>query len=161
MCGIFLYLEFPFLSLLWSDVPYPSGPCSSATRSLKLFLHSFPSGFNSPILSAPQHFTPILLQHRHYLPSRFLSAFLAQPRGRPWAEGLYLTHFKSSYQMLQVLQVTPWISLKGWLPSFFVSICTLSRTCLCCYHKTAVGNHWSLVLPCAPYCCYGMLGCDH
>ena len=161
-CCVFLSLEFHFLPLLWKAVPYPSRLCSIATRSLKRFLLSFPSAINDPIFSAPQHFTPILLHHRHCLPVQFgcLSDFSTQP-GPPWAGGLYLTHFRSSYQMLQVLQVTPRIRLKGWLPSFFVSICTLSRTCLCCYHKRAVRNHWSLVLPCAPCCCYGMLGCDH
>ena len=72
-----LYLEFPFLPLIWREVPYPPRPCSSATRSLKLFLFSFPAGINSPIFSAPQNFTPILLQHSHCLPGRFgcLSAF--------------------------------------------------------------------------------------
>ena len=50
------------------DALYPSRPCSSATRSLKLFLFSFPGGINSPIFSAPQSFFPILLQHRLCLP---------------------------------------------------------------------------------------------
>ena len=54
--GVFLYLEFPFLSLLWRDAPYPSRLCSSATRSLKLFLFSFPGGINSPIFPAPHNF---------------------------------------------------------------------------------------------------------
>ena len=60
MC-IFLCLEFSLLSLLWNDVPYPLRPHSSAARSLKLFLFSFPSGIHSPIFSTPQHFNPILL----------------------------------------------------------------------------------------------------
>ena len=46
------------------DALYPLRPCSSATRSLKLFLFSFPGGINSPIFSAHQKFSPILLQHR-------------------------------------------------------------------------------------------------
>ena len=50
------------------DTSYPSRPCSSATRSLKLFLFSFLAGINSPIFSAPQNFSPILLQHRLCLP---------------------------------------------------------------------------------------------
>ena len=92
--GVCLYLEFPFLSLLWRDVPYPSRPCSSATKPLKLFLFSFPGGINSPIFSAPQNFSPFSLQHRHCLPG-CLSAFptcdlLEQ------IDGLYLTHFRSS-----------------------------------------------------------------
>ena len=94
-CGIFLYLKFLFFSLLWRDVPYPSRPCSSATRSLKFFLFSFPDVINSLIFSVPQNFTPILLQHRHCLPVRFLSAFPVQPPSS-WADGLYLTHFRSS-----------------------------------------------------------------
>ena len=60
---IFLYLEFHFLWLPQKDVPYPLKPCLSATRSLKLFLLSFPSGIHSPIFSDPQHFNPILLKH--------------------------------------------------------------------------------------------------
>ena len=95
MCGIFLYLKFPFLSLLWIDVPYPLRPFSSATRSLKFFLFSFPNVISSLIFSVPQNFTPILLQHRHCFPVRFLSAFPVQPPSS-WAEGLYLTHFRSS-----------------------------------------------------------------
>ena len=95
--GVFLYLEFPFLPLIWREVPYPPRPCSSATRSLKLFLFSFPAGINSPIFSAPQNFTPILLQHSHCLPGRFgcLSAFPTW-LWPLWAGDLYLTHFRFS-----------------------------------------------------------------
>ena len=67
---IVLFIRNFFPVLLWRDVPYPSRPCSSAARSLKLLL-SFPSGINSLIFSAPKHFTPILSQHRHCLPIRF------------------------------------------------------------------------------------------
>ena len=67
---IVLFIRNFFPVLLWRDVPYPSRPCSSAARSLKLLL-SFHSGINSLIFSAPQHFTPILSQHRHCLPIRF------------------------------------------------------------------------------------------
>ena len=97
MLGVFLYLEFPFLPLIWREVPYPPRPCSSATRSLKLFLFSFPAGINSPIFSAPQNFTPILLQHSHCLPGRFgcLSAFPTW-LWPLWAGDLYLTHFRFS-----------------------------------------------------------------
>ena len=95
MWGIFLYLKFPFLYLLWIDVPYPLRPCSSATRSLKFFLFSFPDVISSLIFSVPQNFTPILLHHRHCCPVRFLSAFPVQPPSS-WAEGFYLTHFRSS-----------------------------------------------------------------
>ena len=67
---IVLFIRNFFPVLLWRDVPYPSRPCSSAARSLKLLL-SFPSGINSLIFSALQHFTPILSHHRHCLPIRF------------------------------------------------------------------------------------------
>ena len=65
MLGVFLCLEFPFLPLIWREVPYPLRPCSSATRSVKLFLFSFPAGINSTIFYAPQNFIPVLLQHNH------------------------------------------------------------------------------------------------
>ena len=41
LCGVFLYLEFPFLSLLRRDVSYPSRPYSNAARSLKIFCSPF------------------------------------------------------------------------------------------------------------------------
>ena len=63
--------------------------------------------------------------------------------------------------VLRALQVTPWVGLSGWLLKVFFSICTLRRTCLWCQHRRAVGNHGSLVPPCAPCCCYGKLGCGH
>ena len=91
----FFYLKFLFLSLLWRDVLYPLRPYSSATRSLKFFVFSFPDVINSLIFSVPQNFTPILLQHRHCLPVRFLSAFPVQPPSS-WADRLYLTHSRSS-----------------------------------------------------------------
>ena len=75
-CDIFIYLKFPFLSLLWRDVPYLSRLCSSATGSLKIFLLSFPSGINSPIFSAPQNFSPISLQHRLFLPGCLSASYL-------------------------------------------------------------------------------------
>ena len=93
-CDIFVYLKFPILSLLWRNVPYLSRLCSKATRSLKIFLLSFPSGVNSPIFSAPQNFT-IFLHHRYCLPGTSLSAFSAQAQPA-WEDGLYLTHFRSS-----------------------------------------------------------------
>ena len=63
--------------LCCGHAPCPSRPCSSATRSLKCFLFSFPVGINSLIFSAPQNFTPILLQHSHCLQCRVDSgAFL-------------------------------------------------------------------------------------
>ena len=95
ICDIFVYLEFTILSLLWRNVPYLSRLCSNATRSLKIFLLSFPSGINNPIFSAPQNFTPIFLPHRLCLPGTSLSAFSAQAQP-PWEDGLYLTHFRSS-----------------------------------------------------------------
>ena len=94
-CDIFIYLKFPFLSVLWRDVPYLLRLCSNATRSLKIVLLSFPSGINSPIFSAPQNFTPIFLHHRLCLPGTSLSAFSAQAQPA-WEDGLYLTHFRSS-----------------------------------------------------------------
>ena len=113
--GVFLYLEFPFLSLLWRDAPYLSRLCSNATRSLKIFLLSFPSGINNPIFSAPQNFTPIFLPHRLCLPGTSLSAFSAQVQP-PWEDGLYLTHFRSS---LADMASSPSCFLNGteWLTS--------------------------------------------
>ena len=122
-CDIFVYLKFPFLSLLWRDVPYLSRLCSNATRSLKVFfffflkvlLLSFPSGINSPIFSAPQNFTPIFLHHRHCLPGPSVSAFFAQAQP-PWEDCLYLTYFRSS---LADMASSPSYFLNGteWLTS--------------------------------------------
>ena len=97
LCLVSLFgISFPFFAGE-IDTSYPSRPCSSATRSLKLFLFSFPAGINSPIFSAPQNFTPILLQHSHCLPGRFgcLSAFPTW-LWPLWAGDLYLTHFRFS-----------------------------------------------------------------
>ena len=63
--------------------------------SLKFFLFFFPGVINSLIFSVPQNFTPILLQHGHCFPVRFLSTFPVHPPSS-WADGLYLTHFRSS-----------------------------------------------------------------
>ena len=114
-CDIFVYLKFPFLSLLLRDAPYLSRLCSNATTSLKIFLLSFPSGINSPIFSAPQNFTPIFLHHRHCLPGPSVSAFSAQAQP-PWEDCLYLTHFRSS---LADMASSPSCFLNGteWLTS--------------------------------------------
>ena len=141
MWGIFLYLKFPFLSLLWIDVPYPLRPCSSATRSLKFFLFSFPDVISSLIFSVPQSFTPILLQHRHCFPVRFLSAFPVQPSiflGR-WFVSDSLQVFLGCYCKFSEL-----VFELGWAVDFlevFFSICTLSSTFLWCQHRRAVENH--------------------
>ena len=87
-CDIFVYLKFPFLSLLWRDVPYPSRPCSSATKPLKLFL----LGINKSHLFCSPELLSFFITH--CLPA-CLSAFptcdlLEQ------IDGLYLTHFRSS-----------------------------------------------------------------
>ena len=116
-CDIFVYLKFPILSLLWRNVPYLSRLCSNATRSLKIFLLSFPSGIKSPIFSAPQNFTPIFLPHRLCLPGISPSAFSAQAQP-PWEDGLYLTHFRSSLADMASSQVTSWMGLNGWLPNW-------------------------------------------
>ena len=91
------------------------------------------------------------------------SAFPAQLRP-PWAESLYLNYFGSSSASTASFQVTPWIRLNGWLLEVFFFIFTLRRTCLWCQHRRAVGNHQSLVPPCAPCCfcsCWRKLGCGH
>ena len=118
MC-IFLCLEFPLLSLLWRDVPYPLKPCSNTTGSLKLFLLSFPSGIKSSILSAPStiilfyYSTNIvfLLESRSFLPSLPSCDILEQTICICFISGLY-------YSLLQVFQVMCWIWLKIWISNW-------------------------------------------
>ena len=159
MC-IFLCLEFPLLSLLWRDVPYPLKPCSNTTRSLKIFLLSFPSGINSSILSAPStiilfyYSTNIvfLLESRSFLPSLPSCDILEQTICICFISGLY-------YSLLQVFQVICWIWLKIWISNwnlclslslfFFFSFLQLYM-CLCFQLKRAVGNHWIPVLCLCP-----------
>ena len=76
------------LLILCSPVPVLPGLWSSSCSPFLSELTEF---------SAPQNFTPILLQHSHCLPGRFgcLSAFSTCPWPH-WANSLYLTHFRSS-----------------------------------------------------------------
>ena len=92
---IILSIRNFFPVLLWRDAPYPSGPCSSAARSLKLLL-SFPSGINSLIFSAPQHFTPVLSQHTHCLPIRFSVFCLPCPTATSFRREFVPDYFGSS-----------------------------------------------------------------
>ena len=124
--------------VLQGPVPVPPGLWISSCSAFLVEL-------TVPFFSAPQNFSPILPQHRHCLPVKFSVFLPSLPNCDLLGQRVY-TWLTSGllHPVLQVLQVTPWIRLNGWLLEVFFSICTLRRTCLWCQHRRAVGNHWSL-----------------
>ena len=151
LCFSLLGISFPTFAV--KSCSYPSRPCSSATRSLKLFLLSFPSAINNPIFSAPQHFTPILLYHWHCLPVRFgcLSDFATQPR-LPWAGGLYLTQFQVF--LSQYCKFSRLLLEVGWMVDSVIEVFLrlyfeVGPACVVSLGELP-GIIWSLVLGCAP-----------
>ena len=133
-------ISFPFLAGE-IDTPYPSRPCSSATRSLKLFLFSFPGGINSPIFSAPQNFSPILLQDRLSLPGCLWSPYLTVTSLSRWfVSDTFQVFLSQCCTFSKLLLKMDW--MVDFLVEAFFSIYTLSRTCLCSKCKRAVENNF-------------------